>query len=95
MAFDKSMLGFKVKDIVTGFEGTATSVSHYMNGCTRVGITPNKTTDKGEPGEPHLFDEQQVEILEERVRPNALHVATQPNSTPPPTGGPTDSRREV
>jgi len=95
MAFDRSMLGFKVKDVVTGFEGTCASVHHYMNGCTRVGIEPHGL-EKGEPVSPHIFDENRVEILEERSIPVPAHqLVAQAAGVESGPGGPTDSRDEV
>jgi len=89
------MLGFKVKDIVTGFEGTAASVHHYMNGCTRIGIEPHGL-EKGEPVNPHIFDENRVEIIQECAIPTPQHqVAAVAAGVAQGPGGPTDSRSEA
>lgn len=29
-------LGQKYRDLITGFEGTASAIAHYLNGCDRV-----------------------------------------------------------
>ena len=32
-------LGHKVQDLVTGFEGTITATTHYLNGCIRACVS--------------------------------------------------------
>jgi hypothetical protein len=39
------ILGFKVKDVVTGYEGVATSVSFDLYGCVQVVVTPGPDKD--------------------------------------------------
>lgn len=58
-------LGSKVRDTLTGFSGVATARTVYLYGCVRITITPTDLRD-GKPGEDHWFDEQRVEVLEER-----------------------------
>lgn len=60
-------LGNKVRDLVTGIEGTATAFAYYLNGCERVAIEPpaenNKVSDKVE-----WADIQQVQYVDEGIR---------------------------
>jgi hypothetical protein len=65
------VLGSKVKDEVTGFEGIGVSFTEWMYGCNRVGIESLALKD-GKPIPPQYFDEQRVEILEEAKEPVAL-----------------------
>lgn len=39
------MLGKKVKDIVTGFQGIATGRCEYLNGCIQYRVEPPMKTD--------------------------------------------------
>jgi len=41
------VLGEKYKDQVTGFTGTATAITLWLNGCIRVELTARKVNDKG------------------------------------------------
>ena len=73
-------LGDKVRDTVSGWEGIATGKYEFMNGCVRWEISG---VDKDGKPEGFVFDEQQVELLEE----NPLQVPQ-----PQPTGGPRSNR---
>jgi hypothetical protein len=53
-------LGTKVRDTVSGWEGTATARYEYMNGCVRYEISAH---DKDGKPESFVFDEQQIEAL--------------------------------
>lgn len=59
-------LGMKLKDTITGFEGTATSSHFYLNGCVRVSIQSSTLKD-GKPLDPESFDIQQLEAIQEAV----------------------------
>lgn len=59
-------LGSKVKDTLTGFEGIAVARTEWLYGCTRISIEPTQL-EKGEPIAIHSFDEQRVQVLEERA----------------------------
>ena len=61
---DKKVLGKKVKDVVTGFEGIAVGVAHYLNGCTRVCIQPRGLKDKdGGTVDSEWVDDVQIKVL--------------------------------
>ena len=53
------MLGDKVKDNITGFEGVATGRFAFLSGCLRIEVTPDKLQD-GKVIEPQVFDEQRL-----------------------------------
>ena len=58
-------LGDRVRDKLTGFEGIAIGVSHWLYGCSRVGIEPTTLGSDGKPIEPVFFDEMRIEKVEE------------------------------
>lgn len=55
----KFALGEKVKDIVTGFSGIATSRVEYLNGCVQYCVSPPIDGD-GKEVAPLYFDEGQL-----------------------------------
>lgn len=56
-------MGYKVRDLVTGFEGTVTSITQYLYGVRRVGIQPPVDKDGKIPDSCDV-DEPQIEILD-------------------------------
>lgn len=81
-------LGDRVKDIVTGFEGILVARTKWLHGCDRLTIEPDKLDDKGMPQEAHNFDEQRIEVLEERNGPPVAEAAKKVTRT----GGPQNDR---
>jgi len=63
-------LGQKVRDVVTGFEGVADCRMEWMNGCVRISVQPKMRRDKEDGAQfvqdAKVFDEQQLEVLEEK-----------------------------
>jgi len=55
-------LGMQVKDKVSGLTGIATSITEFLYGCKRIGVTPQEVKD-GKPMEEAIIDEPQLEIL--------------------------------
>ena len=55
-------LGDHVKDVISGFAGIATGVFKYLNGCTRVCVTP-RTVKDGKLLDEMVFDETQLTIV--------------------------------
>lgn len=64
-------LGDVVKDSISGFQGVVTSWTDWLNGCTRLGVTPEETKD-GKPVETHSFDIEQLVLVKARNRPAAV-----------------------
>ena len=58
-------LGSRVKDMYTGFTGTATARTEWLYGCNRIAIEPTELHE-GKPIEAVWFDEQRVVMVEER-----------------------------
>jgi hypothetical protein len=50
-----NLLGLRVKDRVTGFEGVVTSVSFDLYGCIQCIVNPG-TDKEGKPTDSHWFD---------------------------------------
>jgi hypothetical protein len=57
------LLGFKVRDRVTGFAGVVTSVSFDLYGCVQCVVTP-PIDAKGETTDPLWFDEKRLEVVD-------------------------------
>lgn len=56
------VLGSKVRDRVTGFEGVATSRGQYITGPDRYGVEPIQPT-LGQSPELGWFDEERLEVI--------------------------------
>ena len=79
-------LGQRVRDVVTGFTGIAETRMEWLNGCVRISVQPPARISK-EDGSQYVqesksFDEEQLEILEEKPLKLPGH-----KSTPRQTGG--------
>lgn len=70
-------LGDKVRCLVTGYEGTVTSITSYLNGCKRLGVQARVGTDSKIPDAIYI-DEPQAELVEAKSVP----------ATPSAVGGP-------
>lgn len=80
-------LGWKAKDILTGFEGTIVYRVEFMTGCDQYGIQPYiDPLKKNEIPDSKQFDEGRLEILDRNpvVFPNMKPV--EEGKAPP--GGP-------
>ena len=58
-------IGAKYKDLLTGFEGTATGYAYYITGCGQALIQPRGAPDR--KPEPHWIDEQRLERVGDEV----------------------------
>lgn len=62
--------GDEVRDLVTGLQGIAVSVTEFLNGCRRVCVSPPVGED-GAFRDERWLDEPQLEIVQRaKVRPN-------------------------
>jgi hypothetical protein len=57
------LLGFKVKDKVTGASGVVSSVSFDLYGCIQAVVSP-PATPEGEPKEGRWYDIARLEIID-------------------------------
>ena len=58
------MLGKKVRDKITGFEGIATAKVKYINGCIQYCVKP-KIDSTGKMPDGEYIDVQQLDIIDE------------------------------
>ncbi len=73
------ILGRKVVDKVTGFNGVAVSVSFDLYGCIQVVVNPGLGSD-GKPMESHWFDFNRLQITDNNpvmLRPNYEKTMTE------------------
>lgn len=56
-------LGDLAKDKVSGYTGIVTSSTSFLNGCVRLGITPNKLDKEGKVQQTEVFDIEQVQVI--------------------------------
>jgi len=61
-------LGSKVRDKVTGFTGMAVAKTCWTSGNVTIAIEPT-TLHEGKPIDPHSFEWQRVELIEEKAPP--------------------------
>ncbi len=66
----KIKLGQKVRDTLTGLEGTAVGRSEYLYGCVRIAIQPEGVKD-GKIADWVTVDEPQLEVVNKRAAPKA------------------------
>ena len=65
----KFKLGQRVRDLVTGFEGVATSRVEYINGCVQYGVTPKVSKDdKTKYPDSTYVDVDQLEKVKDAVK---------------------------
>ena len=57
------MLGDRVRDSITGFEGTVTAKCEYLNGCIQFCVKPNKLSAEGKMIDGEFIDEEQLEVI--------------------------------
>ena len=60
----KYKCGDMLQDTITGFEGIATAVTTWLNGCIRYSIQPRELRE-GKPVEEQWFDEKQVALVKQ------------------------------
>lgn len=63
-------LGDIVKDSISGFEGVFTCESKWLNGCTRITLTP-KTMHEGKLVPHETFDIEQLVLVKKMNKPAA------------------------
>lgn len=68
-----NMLGKKVRDKVTGFEGIAIGEITYLYGCNQIGIAPPVNKD-GKREDVQWFDIGRIEITGDGIAPESVQV---------------------
>lgn len=66
----KIKLGQKVRDTISGNEGTVVAITTWLNGCVRMCIQPEGTKD-GIPFSTFVIDEPQLEVVDKKTAPKA------------------------
>lgn len=66
------LLGKKVRDQVTGFEGIATAKLIFLYGCSQYGVTPE--VKDGKLDDSHYFDEGRLEVVGPGIAPESVQV---------------------
>lgn len=79
------LLGYKVKDAVTGFEGVVSSVSFDLYGCVQAIVTPATVNKDGKIGDSHWFD---VKRLIKTSKKPVMAVSSFEGKTPTSVNGP-------
>ncbi len=79
------MLGKKVRDKISSFEGIAIAKTEWLYGCIRYGVQSEKLNKDGEVPEAQWFDETQLDIVEE-VHKNSVKTTGGSRDIPPRTG---------
>ncbi len=59
-------VGSKVRDSITKFTGIAVTRTEHLFGCVHIGVTAESLDKDGKPLPTHIFDEQRIEVLEEK-----------------------------
>lgn len=57
------LLGYRVRDRVTGFTGVITSISFDLYGCIQAVVNPGLDKD-GKPQDQHWFDVNRLQLAE-------------------------------
>lgn len=66
-------IGMEVRDIVTGYQGIATSQITFLNHCVRFSVE-RPVGKKGESSKGEWFDVQQLEVVKEDTPARRLHL---------------------
>ncbi len=78
--------GMKVRDVLSGFEGTVVCRAEWLYGCVRITVQP-PGLHEGKPIDWQTFDEPQLEILD-AIGAVACIGSEHAQAQPAPTGGP-------
>jgi len=66
-------LGMEVKDKISGLKGIATSITEFIYGCRRIGVSPQELKD-GKPMEDSIIDEPQLDVVGDGIRDDAEEI---------------------
>jgi hypothetical protein len=80
----KFELGDRVKDRVSGFEGTVCTRSEHLNGCKQYGVNPPIDKNTGKMLEGYNIDGEQLELIDEGLNKKDPIVKKQTGSNPTP-----------
>lgn len=80
----QEILGHKVRDVISGFEGNATGHVIYVSGCTRVLVSPDYNKKKNEWPNASWLDDQRLEIVPGSVQIRLDNAKKPGHDEPPP-----------
>jgi hypothetical protein len=63
---DLKLLGLRVRDRVTAFEGVVESICYDLYGCIQAAVRPQKLNEMGEIAEGRWMDVMRLEVLDEK-----------------------------
>lgn len=78
-------IGDRVRDRVTGIEGTVTGYARWITGCDSVLVQPNPKEDGDSLPTTHWFDINRVEVTKEK------RITLKTGDTPEENGGPSEA----
>ena len=64
-------LGMEVRDKISGLTGIVTSVTEFLYGCRRLGVSPKEVKD-GLIVDSSMVDEPQLEVVGDGIREDAM-----------------------
>lgn len=68
-------LGDRVRDNLTGFEGTVTGIVDYITGCRQALITPEMKADASEYPKSSWVDEDRLSVVQADAYPHVVTTA--------------------
>jgi hypothetical protein len=85
------LLGDLVRDVYTGFQGTALARTDWLYGCTRILVEPTKLTKEGAVAASVEFDEQRLVVVKRNLLQNFAPWVDEggPKPSPKPPRTPT------
>jgi len=85
------MLHFKngdiVRDKLSGYRGTVTGITKYLNGCIRAIVQPRVDKD-GKMPEAEYIDSEQIEVIQSKESKESIEEASKLRSVGGPTKAP-------
>lgn len=87
------LLGFKCKDVVTGFEGVVESISYDLYGCVQAAVKPkiSKDTKAGDIPKSYWFDAKRLKVVGQKPILKIPNFSSY--GAPVPEPGPVDKSR--
>lgn len=65
------LMGLKVRDVVTGFEGVVVGFAIHLTGCKQYVVKP-KVKEDGTASEGFMIDEGRVKVVGRGIRPEEV-----------------------
>lgn len=87
MTIGNGVLGYKVKDLISGFEGTAVGHVVYLSGCNQVLVTPPYNKKELKWPDACWIDEQRIQVVGGKTKKRVVldNSKTSGHDVAPPT----------